>query len=76
MNRRGEGRSSNVTYLIDHHHSQEITGRCEKQAVEIVLHLLADALGERVEDDLADDEDKNAEANVTERPPVLQGIRH
>ena len=39
-----------------------------------MLDLFADAGGEDVEDDLADDEEEDSEGNVAQRPAILQRV--
>jgi hypothetical protein len=62
-----------ITHLINHHDCQEIASRREEQAVNVVADRCAKRRAEGVEDDLTNDEEKDAKGDVAERPPVLQG---
>ena len=65
-----------VPVLVHHHDGQQVARRGEEEAVHVVRHGVADGRAERVEDDLADDEEEDAEADVAQRPAVLQRARH
>lgn len=62
------------TYLVDHHHAQEITDRGHEQSVQIVLGAIADRVAQHVQGYLAADEEEDTKRNVPERPAVLQGV--
>lgn len=62
--------------LVDHHDGEQIADCGEEKPIEIVRRILADHDAEDVEDDLADDEEEYAEADVEERPAVLQRVDH
>jgi hypothetical protein len=59
-------------YLVDHHDRKQVQEGCEEESIHVVLYVGADRLGECVEQDLADDECRNAKANVPQRPALLQ----
>lgn len=63
-----------VPILVDHHHSQEITNGGEEEAVEVVFDLGAYFGGEGVEGNLSDDDEEDADCNVTEGPSVFEGV--
>lgn len=62
-----------VPVLVHHHHRQQVARRGEEEAVEVVRDALADARAEGVEEDLAGDEEEDAEGDVAQRPAVLEG---
>lgn len=49
-----------VTYLVDHHHSQQVADGGKEQAVHIVAHGVADLVAEGVQNHLAKDEEEDA----------------
>lgn len=64
------------TYLVNHHDGQQIADGSKEQAVQIMLHILADLLAESVEHDLTDDEKANPKRDIAQRPAILQGVRN
>lgn len=50
-----------MTYLVDHHDSQEITEGSEEQTIQVMLDVVADHIAELVQKDLPDDEDEYTE---------------
>ena len=60
------------TYLVDHHDGQQVQKSREEKTVHVVLHIRADGLGKGVKQDLADHKCKNTEADVPQRPALLQ----
>lgn len=65
-----------MTNLVDHHDSQKVADRSEKQAIQVVLHCVADRSWERVKNDLPDSEEEHPESNISQRPAILQGPRN
>lgn len=64
------------TYLVHHHDSQEVQESREEEAIHVVLHVRANGLGQGVKQDLANNEGENTEADVPQRPALLQGAHN
>lgn len=62
------------SYLVDHHHGKQIAESCEEKTIQIVLHVVADGVTERVEQGLSDNEDQQTKGNVSQRPAIIQGV--
>lgn len=60
-----------LTYLVDHHDSEEIANGCEKEPVKIMLYTFADLRREDIDNDLADDKEEDAKGDMAEWPAVL-----
>jgi hypothetical protein len=65
-----------LTYLVDHHDSQEITESSEEETVQVMLDVVADDIAKLIQEDLSDDEDQHTEGDVSERPAVIQCVRN
>ena len=65
-----------ITYLIYHHDTEKVTDGGKEQAVQVVADSSADLGTESVKNDLADNEEKQAKGNITQRPAVVEGPRH
>lgn len=63
-------------YLVHHHDRKQIADGSEKEAVQIMLHAVANALAEDVQQYLTNHKEKDPGRNVTQRPAVLQCIGH
>lgn len=62
-------------YLVNHHDSEEIADSREEEPIQIMLCSIADCAAENIENHLANDEEENAKADVSERPSILQRCR-
>ena len=62
------------SYLVDHHNRQQIADRRDEQSIHIMLRVVADRRTRDVQDHLAGNEEKDPEADVAQRPPVLQRV--
>jgi len=70
-----EGRRKE-TYLVNHHDGEQIADGREEETVQVVLHLVADGVGEGVEDDLADNQETGCQGNIAQWPAVLQRVEN
>lgn len=64
-----------VPVLVHHHDGEQVARGSEEETVEVVRDALADGRAEGVENNLAGDEEEDAEANVSQGPAVLQRAR-
>ena len=62
-----------IEYLVHHHDRQKVQEGREEEAIHVVLHIRANGLGQGVEQNLADNESCHTEADVPQRPTLLQG---
>jgi hypothetical protein len=62
------------SYLVDHHHGKQVAESCEEQTIQIVLHVVANGVAERVQQDLSDDEDQQTKQDVSKRPAIIQCV--
>ena len=60
------------TDLVDHHDSQEIAGCRNEQSVNIVACGLANSRAQRVQNNLANNEEDDGKGDIAQRPSVLQ----
>ncbi|OLL26019.1 hypothetical protein NEOLI_000193 [Neolecta irregularis DAH-3] len=63
-------------HLVDHHDGEQVCDGDEEQAVEVVVCAGADGGRQRVQRDLAEREEEDAERDVEERPAVAQRCEH
>jgi hypothetical protein len=65
-----------TTNLVNHHNCKQIADGRKEQAVEVVLHTVADGVAEDVQNNLSDNEEENAKHNVSHWPAVLKGTQN
>lgn len=63
-----------VSYLVHHHHSQEVADCSKEKSIQVVLHAVADCITEDVKDHLANNEEEYSKGYISKWPPVLQSI--
>lgn len=63
---------SGATNLVNHHDCEKIADGRKEEAIKIVLDIVADGVAEDVEDNLANNEEEDAKANVAQWPAVLE----
>jgi thiamine kinase-like enzyme len=64
------------TYLVHHHHSEQVAYGAQKQSIQVMRCPSADRVAQRIEHDLSNDKEEEAEANIAQWPPILQRIHH
>lgn len=70
------GRIGSKAYLVDHHDGKQVAECGKEKSVKVVLNVIANGVAEPVQDDLSADENQHTEADVTQRPAVLEGVHH
>jgi hypothetical protein len=66
----GDGRKTN---LVDHHDAKQVTDGSKEQSIEIVIKLVANLLGECIQNDLTYGKEEDSKYNITQWPSILQG---
>ena len=62
-----------IPIFVHHHHAKKHTKREEKQAINIVLDCITDRRAKREEQHLSTGEERCAEYDVANGPPVIEG---